>query len=167
MGITFRFPGQTRRSKALLFRNVSISLATLGLVTLCAAAPAKAWNCVQFVHQVSSLKISGDAWQWWSAALGRYERGKTPERKAVLVFDHTAHMTHGHVAVVANTIDRHTIAIDHANWSIGRYGRGQIARNVRVQDVSDRGDWTMVRVWNDVDGCWGRPYKTLGFIYAH
>jgi len=24
----------------------------------------------------------------------------------------------------------------------------------------------MVEVWNELDNCWGRPYKTLGFIYA-
>jgi len=63
-------------------------------------------------------------------------------------------------------IAKRMIEIDHANWSIGRYGRGQIARNVRVQDVSERNDWTMVKVWNELDQCWGRPYKTLGFIYA-
>lgn len=151
----------------MLFRNLSIGLTTACIVFMGTSVPAKAWNCVQFVHQVSSLKISGDAWQWWSAALGHYDRGKTPERKAVLVFDHTSRMTHGHVAIVSRLVDRNTIEIDHANWSIGRHGRGQIARNVRVQDVSDRGDWTSVRVWNDVDGCWGRPYKTLGFVYAN
>jgi surface antigen len=120
---------------------------------------------VQFVHQVSSLKISGDAWQWWNAALGRYNRGRSPEQNAVLVFDHTRRMIHGHVAIVANLINRRLIEIDHANWSIGRYGRGKIARNVRVQDVSDKNDWSMIEVWNDLDGCWGRPYKALGFIY--
>jgi len=150
----------------LLLRNVSIALLTAGFVFAGTAEPAKAWNCVQFVHQVSSLKLSGDAWRWWSAALGRYDRGKVPASKAVLVFDHTPRMTHGHVAVVAKLVNKRTIEIDHANWSIGRYGRGKIARNVRVEDVSDRNDWTSVRVWNDIDDCWGRPYKTLGFVYA-
>ena len=59
------------------------------------------------------------------------------------------------------------IQIDHANWSIGRFGRGAIARNVKVQDVSDKNDWTSVEVWNELDHCWGRPYKALGFVYAH
>ena len=151
---------------ALFLRNISIGLITAGIIAAGTATPAKAWNCVQFVHQVSSLKISGDAWQWWNAARGHNDRGMSPERQAVLVFDHTRRMIHGHVAVVAQLVNKRIIEIDHANWSIGRYGRGQIARNVRVQDVSDRNDWTMVEVWNDLDHCWGRPYKALGFIYS-
>jgi surface antigen len=122
---------------------------------------------VQFVHQVSSFQLSGDAWQWWRAAIGRYDRGRLPESSAVLVFDRSSRMRHGHVALVSKVIDRRTIEIDHANWSIGSYGRGKITRNVRVVDVSEHNDWTSVRVWNDVDGCWGRPYKTMGFIYAN
>ena len=82
------------------------------------------------------------------------------------MFDHTSRMTLGHVAVVAKLVAKRMIEIDHANWSIGRWGRGAIARSVRVQDVSERNDWTSVEVWNELDKCWGRPYKTLGFIYA-
>ncbi len=150
----------------MLFRNLTLGLVTAVSFVVLTPEPAKAWNCVQFIHQVSSLKLSGDAWQWWNAALGHYNRGKSPAQEAVLVFDHTRSMVHGHVAMVASLINRRMIEIDHANWSIGRHGRGQIARNVRVQDVSDRNDWTSVEVWNDVDHCWGRPYKALGFIYA-
>jgi surface antigen len=131
------------------------------------SSSAKAWNCVQFVHQVSSVKLSGDAWQWWYAALGHYDRGKRPEKSAVLVFDRTSRMNHGHVALVSRLIDKRTIEIDHANWSIGRIGRGKISRNVRVVDVSERNDWTSVRVWNGVNDCFGSTYRTLGFVYAH
>lgn len=150
----------------MFFRNLLFSIVTATFIFAVTSPSAKAWNCVQFVHQVSAVKLSGDAWQWWRAALGHYDRGKAPEKSAVLVFDHTNRMSHGHVALVARLVDRRTIEIDHANWSIGRYGRGQIARNVRVIDVSERNDWTAVRVWNDVDDCFGKPYKTLGFIYA-
>lgn len=150
----------------MLLRTLSIGFVAAGLAFAATSVPAKAWNCVQFVHQVSSLKISGDAWQWWHAALGRYDRGKSPEQNAVLVFDHTRRMIHGHVAIVAKLVNERLIEIDHANWSIGRYGRGKIARNVRVQDVSEKNDWSMIEVWNDVDHCWGHPYKALGFIYA-
>jgi surface antigen len=151
----------------LFFRSIAIGLTAASFIFFGGAQEAKAWNCVQFVHQVSSLKISGDAWKWWSNAIGRYDRGRAPERQAVLVFDHTSRMTHGHVAIVANLVEKRIIEIDHANWSIGRWGRGQIARHVRVQDVSEHNDWTSVEVWNELDNCWGRPYKTLGFIYAH
>jgi surface antigen len=156
-----------KEAKTLFLRNLYVSLATAACVFAMSSVPAKAWNCVQFVHQVSSLKISGDAWQWWKAALGRYDRGKSPERNAVLVFDHTRRMIHGHVAVVADLVNKRIIEIDHANWSIGRYGRGKIARHVRVQDVSDKNDWSMIEVWNELDHCWGHPYKALGFIYSH
>ncbi len=151
----------------MLFRKLTLGLIAAGTLIVATPESAKAWNCVQFVHQVSSLKISGDAWQWWNAAFGRYDRGKAPAREAVLVFDHTHRMVHGHVALVSHLVGKRMIEVDHANWAIGRYGRGQITRNVRVQDVSDRNDWTSVEVWNDVDHCWGKPYKTLGFIYAH
>lgn len=150
----------------MLFRNLSIGLVVAGALLAASSQPAKAWNCVQFVHQVSTLKLSGDAWKWWSNAMGVYDRGHTPETKAVLVFDHTKRMVHGHVAIVAKQINKRLIEIDHANWSIGRWGRGKISRNVRVQDVSEKGDWSMVEVWNELDNCWGHPYKTLGFIYA-
>ncbi len=148
------------------FRNLSIGLVVACMIIAGSAQPAKAWNCVQFVHQMSTLKLSGDAWKWWSNALGHYDRGHAPATQAVLVFDHTKRMVHGHVAIVAKQINKRLIEIDHANWSIGRWGRGKISRNVRVQDVSENGDWSMVEVWNELDNCWGRPYKTLGFIYA-
>jgi len=151
----------------LFFRNLMLSVATATVLFAATSTPAKAWNCVQFIHQVSTFQLSGDAWKWWRAALGRYERGRLPETSAVLVFDRSARMSHGHVALVSRLVDSRTIEIDHANWSIGRYGRGAIARNVRVVDVSPRNDWTSVRVWNDVDDCFGRPYKTMGFIYAN
>ena len=150
----------------MLFRNISIGLAAACAISAFTSQPAKAWNCVQFVHQVSTLKLSGDAWKWWSNAAGLYDRGHAPETKAVLVFDHTKRMVHGHVAIVAKQLNKRLIEIDHANWSIGHWGRGKITRNVRVQDVSDKGDWSMVEVWNELDNCWGHPYKTLGFIYA-
>ena len=106
-------------AKALLFRNLTLGLVTAVSLVVLTPEPAKAWNCVQFIHQVSSLKISGDAWQWWNAALGHYNRGKSPAQEAVLVFDHTRSMVHGHVAMVASLINRRMIEIDHANWSIG------------------------------------------------
>jgi hypothetical protein len=150
----------------LFLRNTFIAVVAACAIFVGTAVPARAWNCVQFVHQFSTLKLSGDAWKWWSAALGHYDRGRAPERQAVLVFDHTARMRYGHVAIVAKLISDRLIEIDHANWSIGHFGRGQIARNVRVKDVSERNDWTSVEVWNELDECWGRPYKALGFIYA-
>ena len=54
--------------------------------------------------------------------------------------DRTSRMRHGHVALVSRVIDKRTIEVDHANWSIGRWGKGKITRNVRVVDVSPHND---------------------------
>ena len=36
-----------------------------------------------------------------------------------------------------------------------------------VEDISERGDWTAVRVWHTPSHSWGRrAYPTHGFIYA-
>ena len=150
----------------LLSRNLALFLGTVLFSTALTSIPAKAWNCVEFVHKASDFHLSGNAWQWWRAAAGVYDRGKTPEPNAVLVFDRSGHMNLGHVALVSTLIDSRTIEIDHANWSVGRTGRGKIARNMRVVDVSAHNDWTSVRVWNDVVHGFGRPYKALGFIYS-
>lgn len=148
----------------MLLRTFIAALTAI-LVFATSAPSAHAFNCVEFLQKVTSFKLRGDAWQWWHAALGHYERGREPETKAVLVFDRTAKMIHGHVAVVSKLIDSRTIEIDHANWAIGRIGKGKVTRNVRVQDVSEKNDWTKVRVWNDVANNYGRTYKALGFIY--
>jgi surface antigen len=139
------------------------SLAVLLLVSsFVLAAPARAWNCVEYVREISNVQLAGNGWQWWSAALGRYDRGHAPERDAVFVFNRTRHMPAGHVAVVSKVLDPRTIEIDHANWIHRR-----ISQNVRVQDVSPRNDWTLVRVWNQQAGVYGAPYPALGFVYAN
>ena len=66
----------------------------------------------------------------------------------------------GHVAVVSNVVDSHTVQIDHANWS----GRGVVTRNVTVVDVSPSNDWSAVRV-TMANGEFGSVYPTYGFIY--
>ncbi len=40
------------------------------------------------------------------------------------------------------------IRVDHANWAPeGGAGRGRVALDQPVRDVSSAGDWSMVRVW--------------------
>lgn len=134
------------------------------------SAPAAARDylqCVPFARAESGVDIRGNAKTWWSQAAGQYERGQEPRRGAVMAFAGTRGMPMGHVAVVKKILNDREILIDHANWSPINGRRGQIERNVRVIDVSDRGDWSMVRVWYAPIGDLGlRTNPVQGFIYA-
>ena len=123
-------------------------------------------SCVPFVRMATGMDISGDARFWWSNAAGAYHRGQHPERGAVLAFMGSGGMSRGHVAVVSRVVNTRTIQIDHSNWAGPGIRRGQVMRNVVVVDVSDRNDWTAVRVQvgHDSDS-FGRTYPTHGFIY--
>lgn len=137
-----------------------------GLMTLLVMSPALAINCVEYVRWASDFKLSGNAWQWWHNAVGRYERGAAPAAGSVMVFRNQSKMRHGHVALVRDVIDRDTVLIDHANWAAARAEKGRIDKAVQVRDCSARGDWSSVCVWNNKAGVFGRPYPVFGFIYA-
>jgi surface antigen len=146
----------------------------LGAVALCtsliASVPAIAADylqCVPFARAESGVEIRGNAKTWWSQAAGNYDRGHEPRKGAVMAFAGTRGMPSGHVAVVKKVVSDREILIDHANWSPINGRRGQIERNVRVVDVSDAGDWSMVRVWYAPIGDLGlRANPVQGFIYA-
>jgi hypothetical protein len=123
-------------------------------------------SCVPFARMATGMDISGDARLWWGAAAQRYARGQQPERGAVLAFTASGGMSRGHVAVVSRVVDARTIHIDHANWGGPGIRRGSVMRGVVVMDVSDRNDWTAVRVQVGHAGTsFGRTYTTHGFIY--
>jgi surface antigen len=117
-------------------------------------------QCVPFARENTGIELIGNAVNWWNNAAGIYERGARPEVGSVLNFRGTNRMRLGHVAVVSNVVDGHTVQIDHANWS----GRGVITRNVTVVDVSPSNDWSAVRVAVG-NGEFGSVYPTYGFIY--
>ena len=94
---------------------------------------------------------------------GVYARGSAPEAGAVLNFRANGHMRLGHVAVVERVVSSREIEIDHANWAWA--GKGNISRGVSVIDVSDRNDWTAVRVSLGRGEEYGSIYGTYGFIY--
>jgi surface antigen len=148
-------------------RRLLLATLTVGLL---AGAPgfshAEMLNCVQFVKKSSSVVLSGDAYKWWEAADGHYNRGNAPKAGAVMVFSKTRRLPHGHVAIVQEQIDNRTLLIDHANWSrIGGH-RGHVERNVRVVDVSKYNDWSVVRVWYHSLGNIGdTAYHVSGFVY--
>ncbi|MFA6020746.1 MAG: CHAP domain-containing protein [Rhodospirillales bacterium] len=124
------------------------------------------WQCVPFARLNSDITLRGDAWRWWNAAQGLYERGQTPQPGSVLVFKQSGKMKRGHVAVVTNIVDERKILIDHANWARGG-NKGKINTHVAVIDVSENNDWSQVRVWYDPAKNFGsKSYPVYGFIYS-
>ncbi|HEY0595087.1 CHAP domain-containing protein [Sphingopyxis sp.] len=152
-------------------RYLAAAIASVMTITgLIASVPAAARDylqCVPFARAESGVEIRGNAKTWWAQAAGTYERGEEPRKGAVMAFAGTRGMPLGHVAVVKKVVSDREILIDHANWSPINGRRGQIERNVRVVDVSDAGDWSMVRVWYAPIGDLGlRANPVQGFIYS-
>ena len=144
------------------------ALTVVATMALAVPQPAEAaMQCVTYARDASGLNLKGDAWRWWDAAAGVYERGTAPREGAVLVFKRQGRMSHGHVSVVRRTINSREVLVDHANWAPHRSpGRGQIAEAVPVIDVSPRNDWSQVRVFYRPAGELGtRVYLTQGFVY--
>jgi surface antigen len=128
-------------------------------------ASAGGISCVPFARNDSGIALTGNAWTWWDNAAGVYTRGRVPEPRSVLAFRSNGRMRLGHVAVVSRVINPREVEIEHANWSAFG-GRGNIARNVPVVDVSEANDWTAVRVGLGRTGQFGSVYPTYGFIYG-
>ena len=152
-------------------RYLAAAVASVMMLTgMLAATPAAARDylqCVPFARAESGVEIRGNAKTWWSQAAGTYQRGDEPRKGAVMAFAGTGGMPLGHVAVVKKIVSDREILIDHANWSPINGRRGQIERNVRVVDVSNAGDWSMVRVWYAPIGDLGlRANPVQGFIYS-
>lgn len=136
-------------------------------LTVATIAPASAIQCVQYAREVSGINLKGDAWQWWNAATGVYDRGRTPKDAAVLVFTRQGSMRYGHVSVVTRVLSNRLVLVDHANWAPARTaGRGAVTTAVPVLDVSPKNDWTQVRVWFQPNNDFGtRVYRTDGYVY--
>ena len=146
--------------------TVAAFATVLALTGLAAPAQAESWQCVTFARFFSGVKLFGDAWTWWEQATGKYTKGFSPDSGAVLVFKPQGAMKQGHVAVVSQVLTDRIIQVAHANWSSIGGKRGQVEQDVTVVDVSDKGDWSQVKVWYDPSGDLGRTvYPTYGFIY--
>lgn len=117
-------------------------------------------SCVPFARQDSGIDVAGNAWEWWDNAAGLYARGHVPEAGSVLNFESNRIMRLGHVAVVSRVVSAREVEVDQANWP-----HGGIHRGVPVVDVSDKNDWTAVRVGLGQSGDFGSVYPTYGFIY--
>lgn len=119
-------------------------------------------ECVPYARSQSRIDLKGDAWTWWNAAEGRYDRGNTPEPGAVLVLKRQGGMR-GHLAVVTGVGGNRVVVANHANW----LNEGRIFENTPIMDVSEAGDWSAVRVWYPPGRTWGkRVYAAHGFIYG-
>jgi surface antigen len=149
-------------------------LALLLLLLLAACGTARvppgdesgAWSCVPYVRARTGIDLQGDAWTWWEAAAGRYERSRTPRPGSVLVLMRTSRLRQGHVAVVTRVVSAREIRVDHANWASGA-AKGRVARDQPVLDVSPGNDWSLVRVWYPrVKDYGATSYPSYGFIHA-
>lgn len=150
-------------------RTLLGSLAVAAVMSLAPSAGAYAdtyWQCVPFARLMSGIQIFGDAYTWWKQAVGHYQEGFQPKAGAVLCFKPTARMRLGHVAVVTQVLTDRIIQITHANWSPIDGSRGKIEKNVTLIDVSQAGDWSLVKVWYGPNrDMGGSVYPTYGFIY--
>jgi len=78
-----------------------------------------------------------------------------------MVFSGSGRLSRGHVAVVTQVMGPREIKVDHANWQ----NHGEIDLNMPVLDVSQKNDWSEVRVWNMQTQSFGsHVYKISGFI---
>jgi len=123
------------------------------------------WSCVPYARARSGIALRGDAWRWWDAAAGRYERSHVPRPGSVLVLRRSARLRHGHVAVVSRVLSAREIRVDHANWDSGG-GKGRVARDQPVMDVSPGNDWSLVRIWYPRVHDYGiSRWPAFGFIH--
>jgi surface antigen len=116
--------------------------------------------CAPFARELSGLPLYGDADTWWGQAAGRYDRGSDPVPGAVLVFKRSSRLPSGHVAVVSRVLGARQIQVTQANWIPGQVDQDQL-----VVDVSNRNDWSAVRVWYTPEAhLGGYAYPAYGFI---
>jgi hypothetical protein len=79
---------------------------------------------------------------------------------SVLVLRRTGRLPDGHVAVVSAVLSRRKIMVTQANWVHHR-----ITEDQPVEDTSQGGDWSLVRVWWPPSGQMGvTDYPAYGFI---
>jgi hypothetical protein len=117
-------------------------------------------DCAPFARELSGIALYGDAASWWEQAAGHYRRQARPVLGAALVFRREDRLPSGHVSVVSRLLGPRQIQVTQANWVHGELDSDQL-----VVDVSERNDWSTVRVWWPPVGQLGaHQYATYGFI---
>ncbi|HEU4548333.1 MAG TPA: CHAP domain-containing protein [Rhizomicrobium sp.] len=123
--------------------------------------PLRRLFCVEYARMRSGLAIMGDAKYWWARARNLYARLSHPVEEAVMVFSGSKRLRRGHVAVVTDIVSPREIIVDQANWQ----NHGEIDHAMPVRDVSEKNDWSRVKVWNIHSGQFGtHVYAVSGFI---
>ena len=154
-----------RRFAPLLFAGVlaacGASRSAPGPATSASAGTRHAGlTCAPFARELSGIALYGDAATWWEGAAGQYQRGTRPIVGSVLVFRRSSRLPSGHVAVVSRLVTPRQVEVFQANWVPNQLDRDQL-----VVDVSERNDWSDVRVWYPPTGQLGSSnYATYGFI---
>lgn len=152
--------------QTLGYALIPLALAMQALLFPTAAHAETNLQCVPYARQLSGIQIYGDAHTWWKQAKGRYDRGVQPVEGAVLSLKSHGKMALGHVAYVSKIIDNRNILLSHSNWSPINGRRGQIERNVAAVDVSERNDWSRIKIWYaPIRGLGKTAYPVNGFIY--
>ncbi|MCW3473372.1 CHAP domain-containing protein [Limobrevibacterium gyesilva] len=154
--------------------RISLRLALLvvaGALSACASSPRTGPNlaatsrhpgltCAPFARELSGIALYGDAATWWDGAAGRYGRASSPMVGGVLVFRRSSRLSSGHVSVVSRILTPRQITVISANWV-----RDELDEDQLVVDVSERNDWTQVRVWYPPSNQLGIfTYSTYGFV---
>jgi hypothetical protein len=117
-------------------------------------------ECAPFARALTGVSLSGDAADWWRQAAGRYPRAQKPEVGSLLVLRRSGRLPSGHVAVVSGVLSQREIMVTQANWVHHR-----ITEDQPVIDVSENGDWSMVRMWWPPSEQMGTSvYPAFGFI---
>ena len=118
-------------------------------------------TCAPFARELSGIALYGDADTWWDGAAGRYTRASRPVVGSVLVLPRSERLPTGHVAVVSQVLTPRQILVIEANWVPGELDEDQL-----VVDVSERNDWTEVRVWYPpINQLGSHAYRASGFIW--
>ncbi|MCQ4161473.1 CHAP domain-containing protein [Roseomonas sp. GC11] len=122
-------------------------------------------TCVPYARARSGIDLRGDAWAWWEAAAGLYDRGHAPRPGSVLVLPRQGRLRDGHLSVVTRVVSAREIRVDHANWASGA-AKGRITRDQPVLDISPANDWSLIKVWYPPAGDYGATtYAARGFIH--
>lgn len=116
--------------------------------------------CAPFARELSGIALYGDAASWWDQAEGRYVKAARPQLGSALVFQREQRLPYGHVSVVSRILGSRQIQVTQANWVAGQLDEDQL-----VVDISERNDWTEVRVWwPPINQLGSHGYPVFGFI---
>lgn len=136
------------------------------LIFVLGTSIAHAIQCVDYIKEKHPQYkgMTGNAKTWWTQT-DKVTQQQTPSVGSVLVFP-GPNVAYGHVAYVTKLVSSKEILVNHANWNrdTGK-ADGTIWTNVRVQDVSEKGNWTKVKIEYGNKGAFGStPFATYGFV---